>query len=134
RRAVRLHVPWRIQRMGALEETVPQGHEPNRSVRNVDRSQRAALDIRNRRGTGGTMTGNAVIAGLLGPLSVDAPCGKDLEGSSVLAAFDAYRLFGQQSYVGTRRPGQKEDEPPTPPNWTEIIEQSLAALAASKDL
>ena len=34
---------------------------------------------------------------LLEPISADAPCGKNVEDTDVLAAFDAYQLFGQTS-------------------------------------
>jgi type VI secretion system protein ImpA len=71
---------------------------------------------------------------LMQPLSESAPCGQSLEDTPLLAAFDAYKLFGQQSGIGTRRPGQGDDEPLTPPVWPDVIEKSLAALEASKDL
>lgn len=80
------------------------------------------------------MTGTSVFEGLMRPLSESSPCGVSLEDTAMLAAFDAYKLFGQQNAIGTRRPGQKEDEPPTPPDWNEVIEKSTAALAISKDL
>src|SRR5438132_13897623 len=80
------------------------------------------------------MTGTSVFEGLLRPLSESAPCGLSLEDTPTLAAFDAYKLFGQQSTIGTRRPGQKEDEPPTPPAWDEMLDKSLAALQTTKDL
>ena len=80
------------------------------------------------------MTGTSVFDGLLRPLSEAEPCGQSLEDTTVLAAFDAYQLFGQQLAIGSRRPGQKEDEPPTPPDWNEVLEKSTAALATSKDL
>ena len=80
------------------------------------------------------MSGTSVIEALLQPLSEAAPCGQSLEDTPALAAFDAYRLFGQQSAIGTRRPGQKEDEPATPPDWNDMLEKSTAALAISKDL
>src|SRR2546429_1918695 len=80
------------------------------------------------------MTGTSVFEGLLRPLSESAPCGLSREDTPTLAAFDAYKLFGQQSTIGTRRPGQKEDEPPTPPAWDEMLDKSLAALQTTKDL
>jgi type VI secretion system protein ImpA len=67
-------------------------------------------------------------------VSESVPCGESLEDTPTLAAFDAYKLFGQQSAIGTRRPGQKEDEAPTPPDWNDMLEKSSAALATSKDL
>src|SRR5207253_9720689 len=78
--------------------------------------------------------GTSVFEGLLRTLSESAPCGQSLEDTQTLAAFDAYKLFGQQSAIGTRRPGQKEDEPPTPPAWDEMLGRSLAALQTTKDL
>ena len=80
------------------------------------------------------MTGTTLIDGLLRPVSDSAPCGQSLEDTQTLAAFDAYKLFGQQTSIGTRRPGQKEGEPPTPPDWADMLEKSSAALATSKDL
>ena len=80
------------------------------------------------------MTGTTLIDGLLRPVSESAPCGQSLEDTQTLAAFDAYKLFGQQTSIGTRRPGQKEGEPPTPPDWADMLEKSSAALATSKDL
>jgi type VI secretion system protein ImpA len=80
------------------------------------------------------MTGTSVFEGLLRPLSESAPCGQSLEDTATLAAFDTYQLFGQQSAIGARRPGQKQDEPPTPPPWGEMLEKSVAALQTSKDL
>ena len=80
------------------------------------------------------MTGSSLFEGLLRPLSESAPCGQSLEDTPTLAAFDAYRLFGQQTVIGTRRPGQKEDEPTPPPDWSDMLEKSTAALATSKDL
>jgi len=80
------------------------------------------------------MTGTSVFEGLMQPLSESAPCGQSLEDTPSLAAFDAFKLFGQQTAIGARRPGQKEDEPPTPPDWNDVLEKSSAALATSKDL
>jgi type VI secretion system protein ImpA len=80
------------------------------------------------------MAAEEVYQRLMQPLSESAPCGQSLEDTPVLAAFDAYKLFGQQTAIGTRRPGQSEDEPPTPPVWPDVVESSLAALAVSKDL
>jgi type VI secretion system protein ImpA len=56
------------------------------------------------------------------PLSDEAPCGEDLEDTQLLASFDGYRLFGQMSPL------------PAETNWREIRDQSLEALAQSKDL
>jgi type VI secretion system protein ImpA len=76
---------------------------------------------------------------LLEPISADAPCGKSLENTDVLAAFDAYQLFGQASLEPEeRKPGdpvrkeaRKSDRPP---NWAEIRDEALSALRTSKDL
>ena len=80
------------------------------------------------------MTGVSVLEGLMRPLSESAPCGQSLEDTPTLAAFDAYKLFGQQVAIGTRRKGQKEDEPLTPPDWSDLLEKSNALLCTSKDL
>jgi type VI secretion system protein ImpA len=80
------------------------------------------------------MSATSVFEGLLRPLAESAPCGSSLEDTPMLAAFDAYKLFGQQTTIGARRPGQKEDEPPQPPDWNDMLSKSSAALAASKDL
>lgn len=55
-------------------------------------------------------------------LSDEAPCGEDLEDTQLLASFDGYHLFGQMSPL------------PAETNWREIRDQSLEALAQSKDL
>ena len=76
---------------------------------------------------------------LLEPISAEAPCGKNLEDSDVLAAFDAYQVFGQTTLEPPKRePGdpvakeaRKSDRPP---NWPEIRDEALAALKTSKDL
>jgi type VI secretion system protein ImpA len=79
------------------------------------------------------MTGSAVFERLLRPLSEGSPCGQSLEDTTQLAAFDAYRLFGQQTEIGTR-PTNKPDDPAQPPPWDEVIDKSMAALDLSKDL
>ena len=63
---------------------------------------------------------------LLTPLSADSPCGVDPDESEplLLAAFDAYRLFGQMA------PWPKDSQP----DWREIRDRSLEALAKSRDL
>jgi type VI secretion system protein ImpA len=80
------------------------------------------------------MAATLVFEGLLRPLAESAPCGSSLEDTPMLAAFDAYKLFGQQETIGTRRPNQKEDEPPLPPDWNDVLEKSSTALSTSKDL
>ena len=76
---------------------------------------------------------------LLEPISADAPCGKSLEDSDVLAALDAYQIFGQTSLEpeasGDDQPKRKEPrKSDRPPNWAEIRDESLTALRTSKDL
>ena len=76
---------------------------------------------------------------LLEPISADAPCGKSLEDSDVLAALDAYQIFGQTSLEPekTTDDSPKRKEPrksDRPPNWAEIRDESLTALKSSKDL
>lgn len=63
---------------------------------------------------------------LIAPISTDSPCGEDLENSQpfVLAAFDAYRLFGQLT------PWPKDKQP----DWREIGERSLEVLGSTRDL
>lgn len=79
------------------------------------------------------MSGNAMFERLLQPLSEATPCGRSLEYTPLLTAFDAYRLFGQPTEIGTR-PINKPDDPAQPPPWEELIDRSLAALEQSKDL
>jgi len=76
---------------------------------------------------------------LLEPISADGPCGKSLEDSDVLAALDAYQIFGQTSL----EPEKTDDDQPKrkeprksdrPPNWAEIRDEALTALRTSKDL
>src|SRR5262245_45117394 len=76
---------------------------------------------------------------LLAPISDDAPCGKNLEDSEVLAALDAYQIFGQTSLEPEktsddqprRKEARKSDRPPA---WAEIRDEALSGLRASKDL
>jgi type VI secretion system protein ImpA len=76
---------------------------------------------------------------LLEPISDEAPCGKNLDDTDVLAAFDAYQLFGQTSLEPeekkpgdpVRKEARKSDRPP---NWAEIRDEALSALRTSKDL
>jgi type VI secretion system protein ImpA len=60
--------------------------------------------------------------GLLQPIAADQPCGENLEDTPLLASFDSFRLFGQQTPL----------EPV--PEWDEIKKQAIAALGRSKDL
>jgi type VI secretion system protein ImpA len=78
---------------------------------------------------------------LLEPISADASCGKSLEDSDVLAALDAYQIFGQTSLEpeppadGQAQPKRKEPrKSDRPPNWAEIRDEALTALQTSKDL
>jgi type VI secretion system protein ImpA len=61
------------------------------------------------------------LARLAEPIAPGAPCGESLEDTPTLAAFDAYRLFGQLT------------APQSDPDWRELRSASLAALAQSKD-
>jgi len=76
---------------------------------------------------------------LLEPISAETPCGKSLEDTDTLSAFDAYQIWGQTSL----EPPKKEDDEPVrkeprksdrPPNWAEIRDGCLSALQISKDL
>jgi type VI secretion system protein ImpA len=62
------------------------------------------------------------VQSLLEPITADTPCGENLEDTTVMSSFDAFRLFGQ----------------PVPldpvPDWGEVKSRSLEALARSKDL
>jgi type VI secretion system protein ImpA len=70
---------------------------------------------------------------LLEPISADQPCGENLEDTPLLASFDAFRLFGQSTSLDVRVPDEYGKVSP-PPDWGVIREQSLEALAKSKDL
>jgi len=61
------------------------------------------------------------LARLAEPIAPEAPCGESLEDTPTLAAFDAYRLFGQL----TARDNDVD--------WRDVRSASLAALARSKD-
>jgi type VI secretion system protein ImpA len=56
------------------------------------------------------------------PVSVDAPCGIDLEDTQLLASFDAFRVFGSDTSV---RPDI---------DWPGVRTRALTALAQSRDL
>ncbi len=100
---------------------IPGGMEPGRFVA-VGYSAR----------TGGAATENTKqrmqveASNLTTPISADSPCGVDLDESEplLLAAFDAYRIFGLLS------PWPKDAQP----DWREIRDRSLEALAKSRDL
>jgi type VI secretion system protein ImpA len=59
---------------------------------------------------------------LIEPITADAPCGESLEDTQLLASFDAFRVFGQSTPL----------EPA--PQWGEIKNRAMEALAKSKDL
>ena len=76
---------------------------------------------------------------LIEPVSPDQPCGENLEDTPVLAAFDAIRLFGNQSRSPEAPPDPDDtdkergrDKPP--PDWGQIKVSAHEALAKSKDL
>jgi type VI secretion system protein ImpA len=68
---------------------------------------------------------------LLQPISVDQPCGENLEDTVLLSSFDALRLFGQ-----SRSPEAPADALDTrkPIEWGELRTNALEALGKSKDL
>jgi type VI secretion system protein ImpA len=70
---------------------------------------------------------------LLQPITPDRPCGENLEDTALLAAFDAFRLFGQGRALDAP-PDPEEKGAPKPPEWREIRQKALDALAKSKDL
>ena len=59
---------------------------------------------------------------LLHPISVDHPCGQNLEDTPLLASFDTFRLFGQATPLDPA------------PEWGEIRDTASEALQKSKDL
>ena len=59
---------------------------------------------------------------LVQPITADQPCGENLEDTPLLAAFDAFRLFGQSTPVDP------------PPDWSEIRARALEGLDRSRDL
>jgi type VI secretion system protein ImpA len=73
---------------------------------------------------------------LLLPIAPDHPCGENLEDTALLARFDAFRLFGQAKPLDA--PADKDEKripkSPESPEWNEIRDEALAALARSKDL
>jgi type VI secretion system protein ImpA len=74
---------------------------------------------------------------LCDPISVQSPCGDDLEDSQLLASFDGFRLFGQFTSAeedGGEANGEHLQQRSAPPDWGEIKTKSVAALAQSKDL
>jgi type VI secretion system protein ImpA len=73
---------------------------------------------------------------LLQPISADRPCGESLEDTPLLASFDTFRLFGQDTPPNARLdPGDREGKRLLPPpEWGQIKSQALEALRKSKDL
>jgi type VI secretion system protein ImpA len=68
--------------------------------------------------------------GLLEPISEAEPCGKNLDDTDALGAFDLYQIFGQSSLD----PEPNETRKNRPPNWGEIKALALETLKTSKDL
>jgi type VI secretion system protein ImpA len=68
--------------------------------------------------------------GLLEPISEAEPCGKNLDDTDALGAFDLYQIFGQASL----EPEPGETRKNRPPNWGEIKDLALETLKTSKDL
>ena len=79
---------------------------------------------------------------LLQPITGERPCGDNLDDTDLLSGFDTYRLFGQAKPLDApAEPAVKgmptEKRIPKPagsPEWVEIRDKALAALARSKDL
>jgi type VI secretion system protein ImpA len=79
---------------------------------------------------------------LLKPITEEQPCGENLEDTELLASFDAFRLFGQTRPLDAAvekdekgMPNEKRiPKPPDSPEWGEIRDKALEALARSKDL
>ena len=73
---------------------------------------------------------------LLQPIREDQPCGESLEDTELLASFDSFRLFGQSRPLDApAEPDEKRiPKPPESPEWAEIRDKALDALAKSKDL
>lgn len=67
---------------------------------------------------------------LLQPISEAEPCGKNLEDTESLAAFDGYQIFGQS----TLDHDPEEPRKNRPPDWREIKERAIDTLKVSKDL
>ncbi|HET6959483.1 MAG TPA: type VI secretion system protein TssA [Vicinamibacterales bacterium] len=73
---------------------------------------------------------------LLQPITEDKPCGESLEDTELLASFDTFRLFGQSRPLDAPpEPDEKRiPKPVESPEWIQIRDKSLDALAKSKDL
>ena len=59
---------------------------------------------------------------LLEPITADAPCGENLEDTTLMSSFDAFRLFGQSMPLDPV------------PDWADVKARALEALGRSKDL
>ena len=68
---------------------------------------------------------------LLQPISVDQPCGENLEDTVLLSSFDALRLFGQSR--SPEAPAEPQETRKTI-EWAELRTNALDALGKSKDL
>ncbi|MGH9350095.1 MAG: type VI secretion system protein TssA [Vicinamibacterales bacterium] len=70
---------------------------------------------------------------LVHPISSDSPCGENLEGTQLLASFDAFPflVFGLPKPPDTP---PDEDEKRRPPEWSGVRKNALDALSRSKDL
>lgn len=73
---------------------------------------------------------------LLAPITEERPCGDNLEDTELLASFDAFRLFGQSRPLDApAEPNEKRiPKPADSPEWIDIRDTALEALAKSKDL
>jgi len=73
---------------------------------------------------------------LLQPITEERPCGENLEDTELLASFDAFRLFGQARPLDApAEPDEKRiPKPRESPEWGQIRDKALEALAKSKDL
>jgi type VI secretion system protein ImpA len=73
---------------------------------------------------------------LLQPIAAERPCGENLEDTELLSSFDAFRLFAQkQPLDAPADPDERRiPKPPDSPEWIEIRDKALDALAKSKDL
>jgi type VI secretion system protein ImpA len=59
---------------------------------------------------------------LVQPITAERPCGDNLEDTALLASFDAFHVFGHSTPLDPA------------PDWDEVKDRSLEALARSKDL
>ena len=73
---------------------------------------------------------------LLQPIAGEQPCGENLEDTELLSSFDTFRLFGQARPLDApAEPSEKRiPKPASSPEWLEIRDKALEALARSKDL